>query len=426
MKPLQQKKLLVIGGSASMMDLVKTARRMGVYTIVTDWNSVTDSPAKSCSDAYWDISIMDYDALEERAVAEHIDGVITCMTDSYLTPYRILCERLGLPCYLNKDTEAISTNKLLFKKSCADFGIPVAKRYEIDEENPASVETLPYPVIVKPADGSGSRGFKVCHNGSELLQGYEVAKKFSASGQVIVEDYIPYDSTIIHYTFVDGKCYYSGMSDKISCSFQSSGSSVMGLQVFPSKGEKVYLETLDQKVRQMFPSLGFKNGPVWIEAFYDGGDKFIFNEMGYRFGGSFTYYPVQWLYGFSQLEMLLNFAIGNDISQTLPCRVETEKKYCILPVHCKPGKIEKVEGEKDVMERSDVFAYAPKHFVGQEIKEWGTALQAFCYLHLLFENKESLMESIKSILDCLKAYDAEGNNLLYTLFDVDNIKTMAI
>ena len=409
-----------------MIDLVKTAKRMGLYTIVTDWNSVTDSPAKNYSDAYWDISIMDYDALVKKALAEHIDGVITCMTDSYLTPYRILCEKLGLPSYLDEKTEAISTNKLLFKKSCVDFGIPVAQKYDIDVGDPDSIGDLPYPVIVKPADGSGSRGFKICHNKNDLMLGYGVAKKYSTVGQVIVEDYIPYDSTIIHYTLVEGNCYYSGMSDKISCSFQSSGSSVMGLQVFPSKGEQVYLETIDKKARQMFQSLGFKNGPVWIEAFYDGEGRFVFNEMGYRFGGSFTYYPVHCFYGFSQLEMLLNFAIGTDISQTLPIRVNSGKKYCILPVHCKPGKIARIEGEDEVIRRDDVYAYAPKHFVGQDIKDWGTALQVFCYLHLLFEDRESLTHSIKSVLNCLKAYDEKGKNLLYTLFDIESIKTLEI
>jgi len=73
-----------------------------------------------------------------------------------------------------------------------------------------------------------------------------------------------------------------------------------------------------------------------------------------------------------------------------------------------------------------VYAYAPKHFVGQDIKDWGTALQVFCYLHLLFEDRESLTHSIKSVLNCLKAYDEKGKNLLYTLFDIESIKTLEI
>lgn len=417
----EKKKLLVLGGSASMIDLVKTAKRMGIYTVVTDWNSVTDSPAKQYADSYWDISIMDYDNLVDKSRHEGIDGVITCMTDSYLTPYRIICERLGLPCYLTEKTEEISVNKLKFKKACADFDIPVAKRYYVDVNKEDDLDCLPYPIVVKPADGSGSRGFKVCYSTEDVKTAYNTAEGYSSSKQVIIEDYIPYDSTIIHYTLIDGKCYYSGMSDKISCSFKSSGASVMGLQLFPSKGEKEYLYMLDEKVRMMFETLGFRNGPVWIEAFYDGKEKFIFNEMRYRFGGSFTYYPVQWMYNFSQMELLISFAVNNKDKRVEPKRVVTENQYCIIPVHCKPGIIKSIVGETEVVNRSDVYAYAPKHFEGQEIKDWGTALQVFCYLHVVFLDNNQLKDSVKQILGTLKAYDMDGQNLLYTLYDIETL-----
>lgn len=417
----EKKKLLVLGGSASMIDLVKTAKRMGIYTIVTDWNNVTDSPAKKHADSYWDLSIMDYDILVNKAEDEGVDGVITCMTDSYLTPYRILCKRLGLPCYLTEQTEEISVNKLQFKKACSKFDIPVSKRYFVDVNDDKELCGLPFPVVVKPADGSGSRGFRVCYSTEDVKSAYKTAEGYSSSKQVIIEDYIPYDSTIIHYTLIDGKCLYSGMSDKISCSFKSSGSSVMGLQIFPSKGEKEYLNTLDVKVREMFETLGFKNGPLWIEAFYDGQNSFVFNEMGYRFGGSFTYYPVQWMYNFSQMEFLINFAVNNETKKIEPKRNACENHYCILPVHCKPGIIKSIEGENEIFNRGDVYAYAPKHFEGQEIKDWGSALQVFCYLHIVFTDKIQLKDSVKRILGTLKAYDEANNNLLYTLFDIDNL-----
>ena len=420
------KKLLILGGSSSSIDFVKTAKKMGIYTIVTDWNNVTDSPVKLDADEYWDVSIMDYDKLVDLSRKSGVDGIIPCMRDSYLTPYRILCDKLGLPCYLNKSTEEISINKLKFKAACTEYGIPVAKRYNININDNLSLATLPYPVVVKPADGSGSRGFKICNNIDDVRIAYPVAEKISTTGQVIVEDYIPYDATIIHYTLVNGKCYYSGISDKISCRFESSGSSVMGLQVFPSLGEKAYLETLNDKAINMFESLGFENGPVWIEAFFDGKDKFVFNEMGYRYGGSSTFYPVEWMFGFSQMEMLLNFAVGNETGHFIPVRNNSKQKYCILPIHSKPGRIAEIRGMEDVLSRGDVYAYAPKYHSGQEIKDWGTAQQVFGYLHVLFSDKEGLNDTITEVLTQLKAYDEKGNNLLFTLFNLDNLKKLSI
>jgi len=418
---LQDKSLLVIGGSASMIDLVETAKKMGVYTIVVDWNSVTDSPAKTHADEYWNDSIMDYDTIVPKAKEKGVDGVITCMTDSYLTPYRIISKRLNTPCYLDEKTEKISTDKLLFKSICQEFGIPVAQKYNVDIKDETSLEKLPYPIVVKPADGSGSRGFKVCQNKEDVIEGYNKAIKYSSTNRVIIEDYMPYDSVIIHYTLINGKCYYSGISDKISCKFSSSGSSVMGIQSFPSKGEQAYLKSLDVNAREMFEKSGFRNGPVWIEAFYDGKEKFVFNEMGYRFGGSFTYYPVQYFYKVNQLEMLIEFAVTGNYEGVLPQRCDINEKYCILPVHCKAGKIKKIEGVETVKARKDVYAYAPKHFEGQEIKDWGTALQVFCYLHIIYDNNYGLRDSLRDILTQLKAIDENGNNMLYTLYDIETL-----
>ena len=53
MEELKGKKLLILGGNALTMDIVEKAKDLGVYTIVTDWNSIERSPAKRIADEYW-------------------------------------------------------------------------------------------------------------------------------------------------------------------------------------------------------------------------------------------------------------------------------------------------------------------------------------------------------------------------------------
>ena len=237
-----------------------------------------------------------------------------------------------------------------------------------------------------------------------------------------MEDYIPYDAVIIHYTMVGGKCVFSGISDKFSVKFPSTGASVMGLQLFPSRGLQTYFETLDSKVRNMFETAGFTDGPIWIEAFYDGADKFVFNEMGYRFGGSLTNYPVQYFYDVDQLAQLIHVSLGKTY-QIRTKDVRPSKKYCILPVHVHAGKVEKVIGIDTIQARDDVYAYVPVHFAGDEIQEWGSAQQVFCYVHILYDNAKSLRTSIMQVLENLRAEDSDGNNLLYTLFNTEELSS---
>ena len=57
------KKLLIMGGRpAATPDIVRAAKRMGVYTIVTDNVPPERSPAKLMADEYWDISTAEVDA----------------------------------------------------------------------------------------------------------------------------------------------------------------------------------------------------------------------------------------------------------------------------------------------------------------------------------------------------------------------------
>lgn len=416
----KDEKLLVLGGKPiGSIELVKRAKELGLYVIVTDFLPAEQSPAKLIADESWDISTADVDTLVKHCKEKHVDGILTAVHEFNINRMIDLCELLGKPCYCNRKTWKYCDNKVDFKSLCIQNDIPVAQKYDIDINDIVSLSRLKYPVIVKPVDGSGSRGFAVCYNTDELIDNYKNALEFSPGKIVLIEDYIPYNAVIIHYTMDNGRCYYSGMSDKISVKFKSTGASVMGLQTFPSTGESNYLKNIDNKARLMFENAGFTDGPIWIEAFYDGKDKFIFNEMGYRFGGSLTNYPVEYFFNVHQLDMMLAVAMGKRLAAKF-VRLADKLKYCILPIHIKPGKIVSILGVDKITKREDVNAYVPVHYLGDEIQEWGSAQQVFCYLHILYLDRVSLRISIDTILRDLRVIDEDGNNMLYTLFDLNN------
>lgn len=411
------KKLLILGGKPiGSVEIVTRAKELGYYTIVTDYLSEKDSPAKRIADESWDVSTAEVDKLLQLCKDNNVDGITTGVHEFNINRMLELCGSLHKPCYCKKDTWIYCDNKVQFKKLCEKNNIPVAKKYNIDEK-----DKLVFPVITKPVDGSGSRGFHICYNINELEENYKDSMTFSPGQNVLIEDYIPYDAVIIHYTMSDGKCIYSGMSDKISVRFDSTGSSVMGIQMFPSKGESYYIRNLNQRVCRMFEDAGFTDGPIWIEAFYDGDSKFVFNEMGYRFGGSLTYYPVRYFHQIDQLDTILRNAVGEDVDVVQDKGSIGPKKYCILPIHVKPGVICKIDGEQDILNREDVYAYVPVHFIGDTIQNWGSAQQVFCYLHLLYDTVDELKQSITTVMSELKAYDLDGHNMLFTLFDINNI-----
>lgn len=415
------KKMLVLGGKPiGSVELVKRAKELGAYVIVTDYLSIEQSPAKRIADECWDISTAEVNKLTDLCKVHHVDGISAGVHEFNINRMLDLCENLNFPCYCKRDTWVYCDDKVEFKKLCISNKIPVARKYDINSQSSEQqIDSLPYPVIVKPVDGSGSRGFHICNNAEELKAKYVDAECFSPTKRVIVEDYMPYDAVIIHYTMHNGKCYFSGMSDKISRKFASTGSSVMGFQSLPSKGLNSYLKSLDESTRRMFENAGFTDGPIWIEAFYDGTDKFFFNEIGYRFGGSLTNYPVKYFYGIDQLDLMISSALSGNIPFTQTIN-ESPRNYCILPIHTKAGNIQHIVGENDIKSMNNIYAYVPVHFEGDEIHDWGSAQQVFCYIHVLYDTYKDLKNTLNDVMKTIKAIDLNGNNLLFTLFDFNN------
>lgn len=415
------KKMLVLGGKPiGSVELVKRAKELGAYVIVTDYLPIEQSPAKRIADECWDISTAEVNKLTDLCKVHHVDGISAGVHEFNINRMLDLCENLNFPCYCKRDTWVYCDDKVEFKKLCISNKIPVARKYGINSQSSEQqIDSLPYPVIVKPVDGSGSRGFHICNNAEELKAKYVDAECFSPTKRVIVEDYMPYDAVIIHYTMHNGKCYFSGMSDKISRKFASTGSSVMGFQSLPSKGLNSYLKSLDEFTRRMFENAGFTDGPIWIEAFYDGTDKFFFNEIGYRFGGSLTNYPVKYFYGIDQLDLMISSALSGNIPFTQTIN-ESPRNYCILPIHTKAGNIQHIVGENDIKSMNNIYAYVPVHFEGDEIHDWGSAQQVFCYIHVLYDTYKDLKNTLNDVMKTIKAIDLNGNNLLFTLFDFNN------
>jgi len=417
-----KKKILILGGKPiGSVELTQHCQKRGLYTIVTDYLPIESSPAKQIADEFWDISTNDVDVLVEKCKENDVDGVLTAVHEFNINRMIDLCEKLSLPCYCKRETWTYCDNKLEFKKLCSDSGIEVARKYDFKDAVKRLNESA-NPVIVKPVDGSGSRGFSICKTSQELASAIEKAKEFSASQSIVIEEYIPYDAVIIHYTMHQGVCYFSGITDKYSVRFPSTGASVMGLQMMPSKGKQIYLQSVDSKARKMFENAGFTDGPIWIEAFYDGESRFVFNEMGYRFGGSMTNYPVKYYYQIDQMDLMIDVAMGEPKCELSVIPINTNKKYCILPVHLHHGKIKCINGLDELRHKDFINAIAQVHYVGDDIQEWGSAQQVFCYAHILFENASDLIDRIHDLMGTLQVKDENNQNMIYTLYDIKLIE----
>ncbi|MDN7244572.1 hypothetical protein QWY16_14650 [Planococcus shenhongbingii] len=146
------KKVLILGGSNQMVQIVETAKNMGFYTIVSD--HAIGAPAKKCADSSHDISPADVLRLMEIGEAEKLDGIIAVFDDVTTWNALALCKRLRVPFYASKEQLESSSTIDKFMDYCRTFNISV-----IDEATLAGTveemngKVLEFPVLLNSYTG---------------------------------------------------------------------------------------------------------------------------------------------------------------------------------------------------------------------------------------------------------------------------------
>lgn len=425
MSALKNKKLLIIGGDSFSVDIVKTAQSMGVYTIVTDWYDTKRSPAKLVADEYWNISIEDYDSLTKQIKEHHVDGILTGFTDSYLLAYQHLCEINDLPSYGTKKQFEILTNKALYKEWCKRFNVPTIQQYN------ASDTDIPFPVIIKPVDGSGSRGLHVCHNQEELQDAIAASKKSSKQGKVIIERYMTGREVTIFWTFVDGKYYLSAIGNRHVK--QNQGENVIPLPVgytFPSVVIPKYQSEVEEYAKQMFSELGIQNGMMFMQCKVEDGTCYVY-DIGYRLTGSMEYKILEVVSGYNPLKMLINFALtGKMTDEDISTKVNpaTMSPCYNVSCLCAPGTIAEINGCDTLMQEDGVIDSILTHFPGETITEEMKGLLTQITVRVLgsVKNQEELCSTMQHIGETIQITSTDNRQLLLPGIQQEDIEGMVL
>lgn len=184
------KRLMILGGSRYILPVIKAAHELGVYVITADY--LPDNIAHKYSDEYCNVSIVEKEAVLEKAKELHIDGVTSFACDPGVVTAAYVAEKMGLPSCGPYASVELLQNKRKFRKFLTDngFNVPAAKGYTDIEEALNDVELFHWPVIVKPTDSAGSKGVSRVDDPGYLKKAVEYALSFSRSGEFIIEDFI--------------------------------------------------------------------------------------------------------------------------------------------------------------------------------------------------------------------------------------------
>lgn len=413
MENLEGKKLLVLAGADVHVKIVNAAKEAGIYTIVTDYLDVEESPAKQIADEYWDLSITDVDAIVQKCKEEKVNGVLAYCIDPAQIPYQQICEKLNLPCYGSKDQFAILTDKRLFKDCCVSNSVGIIPEYS---EGDIETEKIKYPILVKPTISRGSRGQTICSRKEEVYQAIKIARNESKDGGVLIERFMQgIQDMAFAYMVVGAEPYLLKIGDRYLGKPEDNLERQQMATVIPSRFTNEYLDASDKRVKAMIKKIGITFGAVFFQGFYEDGQEYMY-DPGLRFPGSDFDIVLKQATGFDPMKSFVRYALTGDINS---CCGDIKNAYnyngghcLILSLSAREGKISTLEGVDEVAKHPYVFSAYARRKVGDIIENRGDVTQRVAEFCAYIPKGYSIEEFVEYIYCTVQVKDENDKDMI--------------
>ena len=411
------KKLLILAGAGVHNKVVRAAKEMGIYTIVTDY--LEDSPAKAIADESWMFNIFDVDSIIAKCKEVGVDGVLNFCIDPAQKPYLEICEKLGLPCIGNKEQFETLTDKRKFKDYCLAHNVDVIPDYTKEDVLHDKVE---YPVFIKPTNSRGSRGQFVCNSKEEALSCLEKAASESSDGRVVCEKYMGGKQDIGSAFFVvNGEPYLVKFGDRILGKTEDNLDKQVRCTILPSAFSDKYEKYVISRVKDMIKSLGIKFGPVFLQGFVDG-NTVRYYDPGLRMPGGDYDLILKKATGFDTVKSMIQFALTGN---TRECVGNPEKAYrlaggkaLLFTISVKAGIISKIVGFDEILKHANVIYGRQILPLGTRVVATGDIQQRAAAFGAFVPEGYDVKAFVNELYAIYKIYDENGNDMIVSKVDL--------
>lgn len=336
------KKILLLGGSAQQIVAIKTAKKLGYYTVLCDF--LADNPGQFVADKFYLISTTDKDAVLQVAQKESVDGVLAYASDPAAPTAAYVAEKMELPGNPYNSVE-ILCNKDKFREFLArnGFNTPIAKGYERIENALVDLKNnyYKYPVIVKPVDSSGSKGVGKINSYDEAEKKIICAMEYSRSKKIVVEEYVKkfgyqvagdglsIDGTLVFRYFANDHFNKKCVNPFVPISAS-----------FPYNMSEDVQNKIHNEIQRLLNLLHMQTSTYNFDIRIDSDYNVYLMEVAPRDGGNYIPDVIKYATGWDLVECSVKAAMGDKI-EILP--ICTKGFYSYFAVHSlKDGILDKV------------------------------------------------------------------------------------
>lgn len=389
------KKILIIGAGYLQHFLIKKAKEMGYYTLSVDADP--NAIGFRFSDKYAVINIVDGEACLRFAMDEHVDGVLTAATDYGVLTASYIANRMELP-GINYESAKLIKNKYLVRKCLFENNVDDTEQaYEVNSKTDIKKlsKQLVYPVMVKPCDGSGSRGASRVDKSEDLENACQYAMAGSITRRAEIESFIVGLEYGAESLVVNGEIHVLGIMKKWMT--QPPYYAELG-HAIPCGLSNDIVNKVKTCVSKAIKALNVNHGSVNMDMLITNEGNVHIIDIGARMGGNMIG-PciIPYATGIDYMGLMLKAAVGEKVIFEGKNGLPTVSRLLAFP----NGIVKTLPDFKTIEKEYGVEIY---HHIklGDEIKEYRNNLDGCGYIIVRNKNFDNAVKIADNVLNTIR------------------------
>lgn len=281
---------------------------MGIETHVFAWED--GAVARNIADHFYPVSILGKGKILSLCKSIMTDGIISIGSDIAMPTVNYVAQEMDLTGN-SLSCSLVTTNKFEMRRQLEDNKIPCPRflSFSSGKSFPKKlVSGLNYPLIIKPADRSGSRGITLIESPADLETAVERAMAESFSKIIIIEEFINGKEVSVEMISWKGTHHFLAITEKVTT----------GPPYFVEVEQHVPAFVPDELHKKIISltsaslsALGVENGASHSELIITQQEELYVVEIGARMGGdNIGAYLVEMSTGYDFVKGVIDVAMG--------------------------------------------------------------------------------------------------------------------
>ncbi len=390
------KKVLVVGAGDYQIPMIKRLKEMGHFVYAIDGRDT--APGLSFADESRVIDVLDKDACLAYAEERGIDAVMTYGATITLPTVAYIGSRMGLRTISERAAD-ISTDKFKIKQCLARAGVNTFGEFALIDGDNTDKSAIKLPCVIKPCDGSGSKGVSVVHKYEELDAAIEYARDSARFGEFYWESFIKGEEYGVEL-FCDGENYYVYAIAKIPFIRRADGLDYGHIvpSGLPCEIEERICEQVIAAAKALDVNMGSVNFDIILSE--DDNTPYII-DLGIRVGQNLiASHIVPLSRGVNELDQVIEMSLGERVDARPKCKKCISTRLLIYS----PGIIREIKDYSALIGHNGVIDVVLRKGVGEEVRPYSVKSDSCGWVIAQGESHEEASLNACRARDALKDY----------------------